>query len=135
MTWIYWVKAYGLTFLVFLAVDFLWLGILAKRLYQQQLGHLFSAEVNWPAAFLFYVIFVIGMMVFVIHPAVKSGAVWQAVWMGALYGLVTYATFDLTNLALVKDWPTPIVVVDILWGIVLSAIVSTAGYGIARWLS
>ena len=135
MTWSQLAKAYGLTFLVFLAVDFLWLGIIAKRLYQRQLGHLFSPEVNWAAAFLFYVIFVIGMMVFVIHPAVKSGAVWQAVWMGALYGLVTYATFDLTNLALIKDWPASIAVVDILWGIVLSTIVSTAGYGIARWLS
>jgi len=135
MTWSQLAKAYGLTFLVFLAVDFLWLGIIAKKLYQRQLGHLFSPEVNWAAAFLFYVIFVIGLMVFVIHPAVKSGAAFQAVWMGALFGLVTYATFDLTNLALVKGWPTAIAVVDILWGIVLSAIVSTAGYGITRWLS
>ena len=135
MTWTQLAKAYGLTFLVFLAVDFLWLGLLAKRFYQRQLGHLFAENVNWAAAFLFYLVFVLGLMVFVIYPAVKSGALVQALWMGALFGLVTYATFDLTNLALVKGWPAGIALVDICWGIVLSSIVSTAGYGIAKWLS
>jgi uncharacterized membrane protein len=91
--------------------------------------------VNWAAAFLFYLIFILGMMVFVIYPAIKANTAMQALWMGMLYGLVTYATYDLTNLALLKDWPATIVVVDILWGIVLSGMVSTAGYWIARWLS
>ncbi len=135
MTWTQLAKAYGLTFLVFLAVDFLWLGLVAKRFYQRQLGHLFAEQVQWGAAFLFYLIFVLGLMVFVVHPAFKSGSLGQAVWMGALFGLVTYATFDLTSLALIKDWPVPVTAVDILWGVVLSGIVSTAGYGIVRWLS
>ena len=135
MTWIQLVKAYCLTLLVFLAVDFLWLGLIAKGLYQRYLGHFFSEEVNWAAAFLFYVLFIVGLMVFVIYPAFKANAAMQAVWMGMLFGLVTYATFDLTNLALLKGWPAAITVVDILWGIVLSGIVSTAGYWITRWLS
>ena len=135
MTWIQWAKIYGLTLLVFLAVDFFWLGLIAKGFYRRNLGHLFSEEVNWAAAFLFYLLFILGMMVFVIYPSIKSQAAMQALWMGMLYGLVTYATYDLTNLALLKDWPATIVVVDILWGIVLSGTVSTAGYGIARWLS
>ena len=135
MTWIQLTKTYLLTLLVFFAVDFLWLGFIAKRFYQQYLGHFFSEEVNWAAAFLFYFIFIFGMMVFVIYPAFRAHTAMQALWMGMIYGLVTYATYDLTNLALLKGWPVNIVVVDILWGIVLSGIVSTAGYGIAKWLS
>jgi len=135
MTWIQWIKAYPLTLLVFLAVDFFWLGFIAKGFYQRYLGHFFSEEVNWAAAFLFYLVFVFGMMIFVISPALKDHSVAKALLLGGVYGLVTYATYDLTNLALLKDWPLKIVVVDILWGIVLSSIVSTVGYFIARWLS
>ena len=135
MTWTQLAKVYCLTLLVFLAVDFLWLGLIAKGLYQRYVGHLFSEQVNWAAAFLFYFLFVLGLMVFVIYPAIKASAMTQALWMGMLFGLVAYATFDLTNLALLRGWPTTITVVDILWGIVLSGIVSTAGYWIARWLS
>ena len=135
MTWTQLAKVYGLTFLVFLAVDFLWLGVIAKQLYQRHLGHLFAESVNWAAAFLFYLIFVLGLMVFVIYPAFKNGALTQALWMGALLGLVTYATFEPTSLALIKEWPAGIVLVDIGWGIVLGGIVSTAGYGFAKWLA
>jgi uncharacterized membrane protein len=135
MTWIQLGKAYGLTLLVFLAIDFLWIAILAKGFYQRHLGHLFAEEVNWPAAFLFYMLFIVGMMVFVIYPAFKAHSVLQALWMGMLFGLVAYATFDLTSLALFKGWSVTIVVVDLLWGVVLSGIVSTVGYGIARWLN
>ena len=135
MTWIQLAKAYCLTLLVFLAVDFLWLGLIAKGLYQRYVGHLFSEQVNWAAAFLFYLLFVLGLMVFVIYPAIKANAMMQALWKGMLFGLVAYATFDLTNLALLRGWPATITVVDILWGIVLSGIVSTAGYWMTRWLS
>ncbi len=135
MTWIQLFKVYSLTLLVFLALDFLWLGLVAKPFYQRHLGHLFAEEVNWAAAFLFYFLFILGMMVFVIHPGIKTGSAMHVLWKGMLYGLVTYATFDLTNLALLKDWPATIVVVDIIWGMVLSGTVSMAGYGIGRWLS
>ena len=135
MTWFQWTKAYSLTLLIFLAVDFLWLGLIAKQFYQRHLGHLFSDQVNWPAAFLFYLLFVFGIMVFVVSPALKAQAWTQALTLGLLFGLVAYATFDLTNLALIKGWPINIVVVDILWGAVLSGIVSSAGYYVARWIS
>ncbi len=135
MTWIQWTKAYFLTLLVFLVLDFFWLGFIAKGFYQRHLGHFFGDHVNWPAAFLFYFIFVCGMMVFVISPALHAHTVKQAIGLGLLYGLVTYATYDLTNLALLKSWPKTIVVVDILWGIALCGMVSTAGYRIAKWLS
>jgi uncharacterized membrane protein len=135
MTWTQLAKAYCLTLLVFLAVDFLWLGLIAKGLYQRYVGHLFSEQVNWAAAFLFYLLFVLGLMVFVIYPAIKANAMMQALWMGMLFGLVAYATFDLTNLAMLRGWPATITVVDILWGTVLSGLVSTAGYWITRWLS
>ncbi len=128
------IKTYCLTFVVFLAVDFIWLGLIAKRFYDQYLGHFLREQVNWPAAFLFYLLFVLGIMVFVVLPAFKSNAWTQALLYGMLFGLVTYATFDLTNLALLKGWPTIIVVVDILWGMCLSSAVSTAGYFISKWL-
>ena len=135
MHWIQWTKAYFLTLIVFLIVDFIWLGLVAKEFYNKHLGHLYSDQVNWVAAFLFYLIFILGLMVFVISPALKSNALMSALLLGMLYGLVTYATFDLTNLALIKGWPLSVVVADIIWGIVLSGIVSMAGYWIAGWLS
>ena len=135
MTWIQWTKTYFFTLLVFLALDFVWLGIIARGFYQRYLGHFFGDHVNWGAAFLFYFIFVCGMMIFVIFPALHAHTVKQAIGLGMLYGLVTYATYDLTNLALLKGWPGTIVVVDILWGIVLSGMVSTAGYWMAERLS
>ena len=134
MNWIPWTKVYLLTLLIFLIVDFLWLGLIAKQFYQRYLGHLFSEQVFWPAAFLFYLLFVFGLMVFVLSPALKAEALKQALLLGMLYGLITYATYDLTNLALLKGWPLKVVVVDIFWGIVLSGIVSSAGYSIAKWL-
>lgn len=135
MTWIQWAKIYALSLAVFLVVDFTWLGVVAKPFYQRLLGHLFSERVNWPAAFLFYLIFVVGILVFVVSPALQAHEWTRALFFGLLFGVVTYATFDLTNLALIKGWPLSIVVVDILWGAFLSGTVSTAGYFIARWLS
>ncbi len=135
MTWLQWAKTYFLTFIVFLAVDFVWLGLIAKQLYHRHLGHLFSEQVNWGAAFLFYLLFVFGIMIFVVSPALKEHEWLKALTLGLLFGLVTYATFDLTSLALFKGWPATIVVVDILWGAFLSGTVSTAGFFIAKWLS
>jgi uncharacterized membrane protein len=135
MSALQWMKTYVLTFLIFLAVDFIWLGLIAKQFYQSRLGHLFRDQVNWYAAFLFYLIFVFGILIFVVSPSLKSHAWIHALLMGLVFGLVTYATFDLTSLALFRGWTAPIVVVDILWGAALSGIVSTVGYFIARWFS
>ena len=127
--------SYLLTFVGFLMVDLLWLGIIAKNLYQKYLGDLLSDKVNWTAAFIFYFIYVAGISIFAIYPAVQKESVFNAILMGALFGLFTYATYDLTNLATLKGWPLPIVFIDILWGIILSASVSLSGFYIVKWIN
>jgi uncharacterized membrane protein len=116
-------------------IDLLWLGIIAKNLYQKYLGGFLSDKVNWTAAFIFYFIYVAGISIFAIYPAVQKGSAFNAILMGALFGLFTYATYDLTNLATLKDWPLPIVFIDILWGAILSATVSLAGFYIVKWIN
>jgi uncharacterized membrane protein len=113
----------------------LWLGIIAKNIYQKYLGSFLSDRVNWTAAFIFYFIYVLGISIFAIYPAVNKSSVYHAVLMGALCGFFTYTTSDLTNLATLKDWPLPIVFIDIIWGSVLSTIVSLSGFYILKSLS
>ena len=127
--------SYLLTFIVFLMVDMLWLGIISKNLYQKYLGGFITDKVNWTAALIFYLLYVVGISIFAIYPAVNKGSASNAVLMGALFGIFTYATYDLTNLATLKGWPLNIVFIDILWGAVLSALVSFSGFHIVKWLN
>ena len=127
--------SYLLTFIVFFIVDMFWLGIIAKNLYQKFLGGFLTDKLNWTAALIFYLLYVAGISIFAIYPAVNKGSVFNAILMGALFGIFTYATYDLTNLATLKGWPLPIVFIDILWGAVLSAIVSFSGFHIVKWLN
>jgi uncharacterized membrane protein len=127
--------SYLLTFAVFLMIDMLWLGVIAKTIYQKYLGNFLTDNVNWTAAIIFYFIYVAGISIFAIYPAVNKGSVYHAILMGALFGFFTYATYDLTNLATLKGWPLPIVIIDIIWGSVLSAVVSLSGFGIVKWLT
>ena len=127
-------KLYALTALVFLTLDMLWLGIFAKGFYQHHLGHLLRPDVIWVAALLFYSIFIVGILVFSVQPGLETQSLTHSIVLGSLLGLVTYATFDLTCLALLKDFPVVVVYVDLVWGVVLTAIVSAAGYGFGRWL-
>jgi uncharacterized membrane protein len=129
------ILSYLLTFLVFLVVDMLWLGFIAKGIYQKYLGSFLSDSINWTAAIIFYLIFVIGISIFAIYPSVNKGSVNHAILMGALFGFFTYATYDLTNLATLKSWPLTIVFIDIIWGSVLSALVSFSGFYIVKWLT
>ena len=126
--------SYLLTFFVFFIVDMLWLGFIAKGLYNKYLGAFLHTEVNWTAAIVFYIIFIIGISIFVIYPAAAKNSVYYAVVYGALFGVFTYATYELTNMATLKDWPVEIVIIDIIWGAVLTSIVSTAGYYIVKWI-
>ena len=121
-------KLYGIAFSIFLAIDMVWLGLIAKNFYGKQLGFLMKTNVNWAAALIFYLIFVAGLLVFVISPALEKQSLMSAVLMGAFFGLVTYATYDLTNLATVKDWPLLVTIIDLIWGTVLAASVSTLSY-------
>ena len=127
--------SYLLTTLVFFAVDMTWLGLIAKDLYKKYLGSFLSDKVNWPAAMIFYLLFIIGIFYFAILPAVEKNSLAKAIISGALFGFFTYATYDLTNLATLKDWPLPIVFIDIIWGAVLTGIVSTAGFYIVKWVA
>ena len=127
--------SYLLTTVVFFAVDMTWLGFIAKNLYKKYLGNFLSDKVNWPAAFIFYLLFIIGIFYFAILPAVEKNSLAKAIIAGALFGFFTYATYDLTNLATLKNWPLPIVFIDIIWGSLLTAIVSTAGFYIVKWVA
>jgi uncharacterized membrane protein len=127
--------SYLLTAVVFFAIDLLWLGVVAKGLYNKYLGNLLSEQVNWTAAIIFYLLFIVGIFIFAILPAVDKASLSKAIVMGALFGFFTYATYDLTNLATLKGWPLTIVLIDITWGVVLTATVSAAGYTITRWIS
>lgn len=127
-------KAYLLTTLVFFAIDILWLGVIAKKLYNKYLRRLLAPKVNWAAAIIFYLIFIVGIFYFAIVPAVEASSLEDALLKGALFGFFTYATYDLTNLATLRGWPIRIVFIDIIWGCILTASVSTAGFYIMNWL-
>ncbi len=115
---------------VFFVIDMIWLGLVARNFYRQHLGGLMRPDVNWVAAIVFYLLFIVGLVVFVIEPAIDAGSLLQAVGRGALFGLVTYATYDLTNLATLRDWPVLVTVVDLAWGMVLASSVAAITYGI-----
>ena len=127
--------AYVSTGIIFLAIDFIWLGVMTPRLYKPQLAAYMTDKFNLLPAILFYVLFTVGLMVLVVFPAVERGSIMRATLMGGLLGLVAYATYDLTNLSSIKNWPLVISVIDITWGTILSAITATLGYLITRALS
>lgn len=127
-------KLYALTAVVFFAVDLVWLGVVAVGFYQKHLGHLLRPDVLWPAALLFYALYLMGVLVFAVMPGLAAGSLVRAVVLGGFFGLVAYATFDLTCLALFANFPVIVVVVDLVWGMVLTAGVSAAGFGLGRWL-
>jgi uncharacterized membrane protein len=124
-------KLYAIALPVFFAIDMVWLGLVAKDFYRQQIGYLMKSDINWAAAILFYLIFIAGLVFFVISPAMEKGSWAYALLAGALFGLVCYATYDLTSLATTKDWPLLVTIVDLAWGAVLAASVSTATFFIA----
>lgn len=119
------VKQYIVTFVVFFAIDILWLGFIAKDFYRNSLGHLMRESINWPAAIIFYSIFIVGLIFFAINPAIEKNSISYAFLVGALFGFMTYATYDMTNLATLKDWPIKTTIVDIIWGTSLNSF--TAG--------
>ena len=124
-------KLFGIALPVFFAIDMVWLGFVAKDFYAKQIGGLMKPDINWTAAIIFYLIFIAGLVVFVITPAVVKNSWTQAVLMGALFGFVCYATYDLTNLAVAKDWPVFVTIIDLIWGAVLAASVSVITFLIA----
>ena len=130
----YYLKLYLATLIAFLAIDLVWLGLVARTLYRNYLGFLLAPTTNWIAAVLFYLLFILGMLVFVVVPGLQANSLKDTLLRAALFGLVTYATYDLTNLATVKNWPLTITVIDMTWGTVLSVLVSYISFMIGKRL-
>ncbi len=135
MTTAYYIKLYLATLVAFFAVDLVWLGLVARTFYRKYLGFLMAPKVNWPAALIFYLLFVVGILVFAVLPGLEAGSLKTTLVRAALFGLIAYATYDLTNLATLKDWPLLVTVVDLIWGTAVSVLVSLAGYFAGRWLA
>jgi len=125
------IKLYTIALPVFFAIDMIWLGLVAKDFYKGQIGFLMKSDINWTAAILFYLLFIVGLVLFVITPSVEKDSWTHALFFGALFGFITYATYDLTNLATLKDWPILVTLVDLAWGATLGALVSVITYLIA----
>lgn len=134
MTALGYLKLYLLTVPVFFAVDLLWLGVLSGDLYRKNLAHLLAPEVNWPAAIVFYLIFIVGILYFAVAPALAQGSLLRALANGLLFGFFAYTTYELTNLATLPDWPMKVVLIDTAWGMTLCASVAGLSYLIGRWL-
>jgi uncharacterized membrane protein len=126
------IKLFLIALPVFFVIDMVWLVLVAKKFYQEQIGFLMKPDINWLAAIIFYLLFIAGLVIFVISPALEKHSWVHALIFGALFGLITYATYDLTNLATMKDWPLLVTVVDLIWGTVLASSISLSTYLIAN---
>lgn len=120
-------SAYLATAVVMIALDMLWLGVIAKPLYQQGLGHLMAARPNLVAAVAFYVLYALGLMLFAVVPQAADAGWLKTTAAAAMFGFVAYATYDLSNLATLKGWPIGLSLIDMAWGATLSAVAATAG--------
>jgi len=132
---VHFAATYVATGVVVLALDAVWLSLAVNRLYRPHIGELMADKLNMPAAVLFYLIYVAGIVVFAVQPALVSGRWTTALMLGAFLGFVAYGTYDLTNQATLRNWPTLVTAVDMIWGTALTAISATAGMLITRALS
>ncbi len=124
-------KLYAATLPVLLVADAVWLGVVARGFYRRQLGALLRPDVQWWAAVGFYLLFVAGVLVLAVLPALERQSPGRAAVLGALLGLVAYATYDLTNLATVRGFPLVVAAVDLVWGTLLSAGLASVAYRLA----
>lgn len=125
---------YLIALTVFFIIDLIWLGLIAKNLYKKEIGFLMKKKPDWAPAIIFYLLFISGLVIFVINPSIEKKDLTQVVILGALFGLITYATYDLTNLATLKKWPIKITIIDLIWGTTLSSLVSVSTYLILGFL-
>lgn len=122
------IQLYLVVFASFFIIDMIWLGVVAKKFYKTQLGSMMAKRINWAAAMVFYLLYIVGLIFFVIYPALGQGSWFYAFWTGAFFGLICYATYDLSNLATLEGWPRIVTAVDLVWGSALSAILATIGF-------
>jgi uncharacterized membrane protein len=124
--------AWVATAVTFFVIDFVWLGVVAKTFYRERIGALMLDEINVSAAVIFYLVYVLGIVIFAVAPALQSGSWVSALTFGALFGFFAYATYDMTNFATLRGWPVEVVVVDILWGTFLTGASALIGFLITR---
>ena len=128
-----WLGVYGLALTTFLVIDAVWLGVVAKGMYQREIGHLLAPTVRWGAAGVFYLLYVAGVLVLVVAPNLHR-PLGTTIALGAVLGLVAYATYDLTNLATLTRWPLGVTLIDLAWGAFLTGVTATVGGAAAHWL-
>jgi len=125
--------AYIATSVVFLGIDSVWLGVVAKDFYREKLGGLMLENVNLGIAAVFYLFYTIGIVFFAIKPALEAQNVFLALGYGALFGFLAYGTYDFTNMATLKNWPYLVSFVDIAWGTFITAISAVIGFWITSY--
>ena len=124
---------YFITAIVFSLIDLIWIGVAAKNFYARTIGHMLRDSVNWPAALIFYLMYIGGIVLFVLAPAIRSGSrITQVALRGCLLGMFAYGTFDLTALALLEGWPAIVTIVDMIWGTILTASTASSAYWITQ---
>jgi uncharacterized membrane protein len=126
------IAVYVATLLVFTGIDLIWLGYVAHGYYRSQIGHLLAEQLNMTAAIAFYLLYALGLMIFAVQPAAAAGGVSKALLLGSMFGLFCYATYDLTNLATLKNWSLTLSLADMGWGAVLSGVAAAAGTWVAQ---
>jgi uncharacterized membrane protein len=129
LVWLYLASAATL-----FALDFAWLSFSANRVYKAYLGTLMADQPNLPVAAAFYLVYVVGVLALAILPAIERGSVVEALWRGALLGLVAYGTYDLTNLSTLNGWAWQVSAIDLAWGTSLTTVVSAVGFYVGGWL-
>ncbi len=127
--------AWAVTFVVLLVIDMIWLGVVAKGMYQEAMGDLMSPNPRLAFAAVFYLIYPVGLLVFAIVPGLAAQGVMRAALMGGLFGMFCYATYDLTNLAVIRNWPLALSFIDIAWGTLVSGVAAAAGAATLRWFA
>jgi uncharacterized membrane protein len=126
------IKIYITTLIVLTGLDGLWLGFISKSFYQKHLGYLFTDKVSWWPIAIFYPLYAVGVLVFAVIPALEAKSLFEAVWRGALLGLVAYAAYDLTNQATITKWPLIITVADLAWGVAVTTLTSVVVYWLMK---
>jgi len=125
---------YGISVVVFFAIDFVWLSTATSRIYKPYLGDLLADQPKLGVAAGFYLLYVVGILALAVIPGLQEGSVVGALWRGALFGFLAYATYDLTNLSTIRDWPWQVSVIDMIWGTALNTVVATVSFYAGTWL-
>jgi len=127
--------SYAAALVVFVISDMIWLGTMVSRFYRPILEEVLLPTVNLPVAIVFYLLYPLGLVIFAITPALKAGSTTTALLYGALFGFFTYATYDLSNFATLRNWTMQLTIVDIAWGTILGAITASVGYVLGQYAS